>query len=328
MKSHATFLALALLTAALSLTGCGDKDKPAGNDKDKAKGSAGAPAPPKRGTIGATCMDTGNPFFKVIEESMKEEAAKHGYEVVYLGAKNDAAIQQEQVKDFIVKKVDAIAINPKDSKAIGTSVAEANKNGIPVFTFDVKCIAPGVEVVSHVGTANAQGGELAGEAMIEALGAAGGEVLVLDYRSTESCTERVKGFKKVIDAHNASDAPGKITIVKELPCDGKKDKGFASTEDALQSNPDLVGIFAINDPAGLGAVAALEKAGRLSEVTIIAFDGMPEGIKAIDEGKIYADPIQHPDKIGRETVRAIVAHLSGKRVEAEVNIPATLYKKK
>ena len=164
--------------------------------------------------------------------------------------------------------------------------------------------------------------------MIEALGAAGGEVVVLDFRAVESCIERVKGFKKAIDAHNASDAPGKITIVDELPCDGSKEKGFAATEDALQSHPDIVGLFAINDPAGLGAVGALEKAGRLDQVSIIAFDGMPEGLKAIDDGKIFADPIQHPDKIGRETVRAIIAHLSGEIVEPEVNIPATLYKKK
>lgn len=312
---------LLLISASLvALAGCGDK-------KEAKPSTTAGGAGKQRGTIGATCMDTGNPFFKVIEASMKEEAAKHGYEVIYLGAKNDAALQQEQVKDFIVKKVDAIAINPKDSKAIGTSIAEANRNKIPVFTFDVKCLAPDVEVVSHVGTANAQGGELAGQAMIEALGDTGGEVVVLDYRAVESCIERVRGFEKVIAAHNASGAPGKINIVAQLPCDGLKEKGFAATEDALQSHPDLVGIFAINDPAGLGAVGALEKAGRLDLVTVIAFDGMPEGIKAIDEGKIYADPIQHPDQIGRETVRAIIAHLSGEKVEPEVNIPATLYKK-
>jgi ribose transport system substrate-binding protein len=302
----------------LALCGCGSKNETSGP-------AAGQPA--VRGTIAATCMDTANPFFVVIQKSMEDEAKKHGYELIYQGAMNDAATQQKQVKEFIVNKVDAIAINPKDSKAIGTSIAEANAAGIPVFTFDVKCLAPGVEVISHIGTANAQGGELAGEAMIEALGEAGGKVAILDFRAVESCIERVTGFKKAIDAHNASSAAGKIEIVAELPCDGKKDKGFAAAEDALQSHPDLNGIFAINDPAGLGAVAALEKAGKLDQVKIIAFDGMPEGLKAIDEGKIYADPIQHPDKIGRQTVQAIIDHLSGKEVEPEINIPATLYKK-
>ncbi len=307
------------LLILLGFVGCGGGDDAATSGPDRGT--------PKRGTIAATCMTTANPFFKVIEENMRDEAAKHGYELVYFGADNNVATQQKQIKDFVVQKVDAIAINPTDSKAIGTSVAEANTAGIPVFTFDVRCQAPGVDIVAHVGTDNAQGGELAGEAMIEALGDAGGKVVILDYRSVESCIERVKGFKKVINAHNASGKPGKIEIVAELPCEGDKAKGFKAAEDALQTAPDLNGIFAINDPSGLGAVGALEKAGKLDEVTIIAFDGMPEGLKAIKEGKIYADPIQHPDRIGRQTIQAIISHLSGEKVEPAIDIPATLVRK-
>ena len=54
---------------------------------------------------------------------------------------------------------------------------------------------------------------------------------------------------------------------------------------------------------------------------------MPAGIEAIEAGEIFADPIQHPDKIGRQTIQAIVAHLSGESVEPSIDIPATLYKK-
>ena len=259
---------------------------------------------------------------------MRDEAAKHGYDLIYLGCDNDVSTQQQkQIKDFIVQEVAAIALNPADSKAIGTSVAEANRVGIPVFTFDVRVQAPGAEIVSHVGTDNAQGGELAGQAMIDALGEAGGTVVIIDYNAVESCLERVKGFKKVIDAHNAERATGKIEIVAELPGEGDRAKGFKAAEDALQTAPDLNGIFAINDPSGLGAVGALKKAGKLDQVTVIAFDGMPAGLEAIKKGDIYADPIQHPDKIGRQTIQSIVAHLSGEEVEANIDIPATLYTK-
>ena len=157
-----------------------------------------------RGLIGATCMDIANPFFKVIEANMRDEAAKHGYDLIYLGAENDVSKQQKQIKDFLVKEVVAIAVNPTNSQAIGTAVKEANNANVPVFSFDVRVQAEGAKVVSHVGTDNAQGGELAGQAMIDALGEEGGKVVIIDYRGVESCIERVKGFKKVIDAHNAT----------------------------------------------------------------------------------------------------------------------------
>ena len=148
-------------------------------------------------------MDIATPFFKVIEANMRDEAAKHGYDLIYLGAENDVSKQQKQIKDFLVKEVVAIAVNPTNSEAIGTAVKEANNANVPVFSFDVRVQAEGAKVVSHVGTDNAQGGELAGQAMIDALGAEGGKVVIIDYRGVESCMERVKGFKKVIDAHNA-----------------------------------------------------------------------------------------------------------------------------
>jgi ribose transport system substrate-binding protein len=87
--------------------------------------------------------------------------------------------------------------------------------------------------------------------MIEALGGRGGKIGVLDLKQVESCILRVKGFKEVLDAHNAS-AAQKIEIVSELDGGGAKDKGYKAAEDMLQAHPDLVGIFAINDPSALG----------------------------------------------------------------------------
>jgi ribose transport system substrate-binding protein len=52
-----------------------------------------------------------------------------------------------------------------------------------------------------------------------------------------------------------------------------------------------------------------------------------EGKQAIKEGKIYADPIQFPDKMGTMVVQAIVDHAAGKPVEANVLIPTELYRK-
>ena len=105
---------------------------------------------------------------------------------------------------------------------------------------ELLAVVPSVETnCDEVVGRHAQGGELAGQAMIEALGAAGGKVVIIDYRAVESCQERVRGFKKVIDAHNKT-AAKKIKIVAELPGEGDRAKGFKAAEDALQTEPDTL----------------------------------------------------------------------------------------
>ena len=89
----------------------------------------------------------------------------------------------------------------------------------------------------------------------------------------------------------------------------------------------MAGIFAINDLSALGAYSALEKANKTDQVKIIGFDGQPEGKQAIKEGKIYADPVQYPDKIGEETARALVRYFQGEQPRSELLIPTGLYRK-
>ena len=204
-------------------------------------------------------------------------------------------------------------------------IQEANAAGIPVFTVDIPCNEPGVKIVTQIATDNYGGGKEGARAMIEALGEAGGKIAVLHFKQAESCLLRVKGFREVIDAHNAS-GKARIEIVTELESGGAKDMGYNAAEDALQAHADLRGIFAINDPAALGARAALEKAGR-TQVLIVGFDGQPEGKQAIKDGKIYADPIQFPDKMGVQIVDAIIRHSKGEPLPAQMLIPTSLYRK-
>lgn len=303
-----TFL---FLVAPLLLAGCGESTPE---------------AKPTRGMIAASLLTLQNPFFKVIGDNITAEAQKQGYETLIVSADNDVARQSNQVKDFIVKKAAAIILSPADSKAIVPVIQEANAAGIPVFTVDVPCQEPGVKIITQVATDNFDGGKQAARAMIEALAGRGGKIGVLDLKQVESCILRVKGFKEVLAEHNSKSA-AKIEIVSELDGGGAKDKGYKAAEDMLQAHPDMVGIFAINDPSALGARGALEKAGRADQVVIIGFDGQPEGKQAIRDGKIYADPIQFPDKMGIEVVRAFIQHLKGQDVPPQMLIPTELYRK-
>jgi ribose transport system substrate-binding protein len=279
-----------------------------------------------KGTVYVSVLTLNNPFFKTIGDSIEQELKKAGYETQVTDGAMSVTEQQRQVNDFLVAKAAAIVLCPCDSKAIGPVIQKANEAGVPVFTADIACLAPEAKVVSHIATDNLGGGRLAGEAMIEALGEAGGKVVVLDYKAAESCLLRVQGFKEVIEEHNAQTTSGKIEIVAELPGDGDRAKGFKATEDALQSHGDLVGIFAINDPSALGAYDALEKAEKVEQVKIIGFDGQDFGKEAIRDGKIYADPIQDPVEIGRKTAESILMYFRGEEVPAEQLIPTTLYR--
>jgi len=314
MKHFPRVLIACLLTL---LGGCGDK---AADSSHPAASASKA-----QGVIGVSLLTLDNPFFKVIGDSITAEGKKYGYETVVVSGDKDVAKQGNQIKDFIVKKVSAIVLSPCDSKSIIPVIQEANAAGIPVFTVDIPCNEPSVKIVTQIATDNEGGGREAGQAMIEALGEAGGKIAVLHFKQAESCQLRVKGFMEVIRAHNAG-GKSKIDVVTELESGAAKDLGYKAAEDALQAHPDLRGLFAINDPAALGARAALEKAGK-TQVIIIGFDGQPEGKQAIKDGKIYADPIQFPDQMGIRMVDAILRHSKGETLPAQMLIPTRLYRK-
>lgn len=295
------------------LIGCGSRSS---SEPETRKSGGGR-------VIGVSLLTLQNPFFKVIGDNITAAAQKAGFETLILSAENDPAKQANQVKDFVVRKTAAIVLSPAESRAMVPIIQEANEAGIPVFTVDIPCREPGVKIVTQVATDNEQGGREAAKAMIEALGPSGGKVAIVHFKQAESCRLRVKGFRSVIEAHDPKGG-GRIAIVAELEGGGSKDLGFKAAKDALQTHPDLRGIFAINDPSALGAVAALGDA----KVVVVGFDGQPEGKQAIKEGKIYADPVQDPARMGREVVGAILQHFRGETPPPEILIPADLYRRK
>lgn len=322
MKKFLTLLPAILLFAWL---GCGG-DKQEESTGPQNTGVNGENAGKSKGIIAYTPQTLSNPFFGVIGDHIRAEAEQNGYEVLIVDPDYDVKKQSDQFDDFIAKNVTAIVLVPCDRLSVGPAVQAANKAGIPVFTVDAKCAAEGVKIEGHVGTDNFQGGELAGKAMIDALGEKGGKVLILDLKRAHSCVLRVEGFKKVINAHNKK-ATGKIEVVAELDGNGDRTKGYQSTADALQAHSDLDAIFAINDPSALGAYTAVKEAKREDKIKIIGFDGQLDGKQAIKEGKIYGDPIQHPDKMGKLIVQLVVKYQAGEEIQPETLIPATLYTK-
>jgi ribose transport system substrate-binding protein len=275
-------------------------------------------AAPVKGTIGIAVLTLANPFFKQLADAVAAESESRGYNAVIVSSDTDPAKQRSQVQDFLVRGVSAIVLTPCESRAVGTAIRDANAAGIPVFTADIACLAPDARVVAHVATDNEGGGRLAAQAMIEALDGRG-KVAILDYPEIESVILRTRGFRDELKLRDTG-----IEVVACLPGGAEREKSMKVMQDILQSHPDLSGVFAINDPSALGAVAALERAGRLADVTVIGFDGQPDGLAAIRAGKIHADPVQFPDRIGRQVATAACEYLDGLDVEPEQLIPTAL----
>jgi ribose transport system substrate-binding protein len=282
--------------------------------------------------LGISVLTLRNPYFKVIADTFKAEGEKAGYEVLVEDADNDLEKQRQQIKTFLDRKAAAIVLCPTKAEGIGAAIQLANKAGVPVFTADLACLDKDAKVASHIATDNKAGGRLAARAMIKALGAAGGKVAIIDFPEAESCRLRVEGFREVIDEHNKQAAAqakaGRIDIVATQDGGGHREEGRKAAAGILDRNADLAGIFAINDPSALGAWTAVEKAGRTHAVKIISFDGQPEGIEAIEEGKIYDEPMQFPDEIARKTFATIQRYFKGDTVPSQQLIETKLYRHK
>ncbi|MBM4092075.1 MAG: sugar ABC transporter substrate-binding protein, partial [Planctomycetes bacterium] len=218
------FVRSVLVLVVVVVAGSCSRDGSTLADRDASDGAT-AFAPTERdgpkGRIGLTCMDLTNPFFKLIANLMTEEAGKHGYEVVALSGELDPAKQNNQLNDFVAQQVAAIFLNPVDSKAAGEGVKKAHAAGIPVFTFDVEVTDEEAKdlVVSHIGSDNYQGGLLAGESMVKAVGD-NGKIAIITYPEVTSCIHRQSGFKDYLREQKSN-----LEIVAELSAKGNRDDG-------------------------------------------------------------------------------------------------------
>jgi ribose transport system substrate-binding protein len=268
----------------------------------------------KSKTIGVSLLTLQHQFYQELRAGLEGAAAPHGYRLLIVSAEFDSARQANQLDEFIVQKVDAIVVCPCDSRSVGASIAAANQAKIPVFTADIANLSPLGTVVTHIASDNVQGGREAAKLIASALGGQG-SVAVLSHPEVASVSDRVKGFKEELGHH-----PG-IRLVAELSAEGKRDKAVRVMEDLLQSQPDLQGVFAINDDTALGVLAAIESAGKAGRIRIVGYDATPEARTKIAAGLIHGDVIQDPKRIGELTLRAIHDFFSGKTPVPIIPVP-------
>ncbi|MEV5463358.1 ABC transporter permease/substrate-binding protein [Streptomyces sp. NPDC002788] len=271
-----------------------------------------------RPKIALSLSTLNNPFFVQIRAGAQAEAKKLGVDLTVTDAQNDASQQANQLQNFTSAGLGAIIVNPVDSDAASNSVKVADKAKIPVIAVDRGVNKAPVDTL--VASDNVAGGELAAKTIADKLGGKGKIVILQGQAGTSAARERAEGFAKGLKAY-----PG-IQVVAQQPADFDRTKGLDVMSNLLQAHPDVRGVIAANDEMALGAVKALgSKAGK--SVSVVGFDGTPDGLKAVEGGTLYASVAQQPSHLGRIAVDNALKALQGKKVEETVKVPVKVVTK-
>lgn len=262
--------------------------------------------------IGVSISTLNNPFFVSVKDGIVKEAKKKGMETVVVDAQDDTSKQISGIEDLILKGVDVLVINPTDSAAISSSVLSANEAGIPVITIDRS--AEDGEVATFIASDNVSGGEMAGTYIVEQLGEKANVVELEGVSGASATRERGKGF------HNIADK--QLNVVSSQTAEFDRTKGLTVMENILQGNKDIEAVFAHNDEMALGAIEAIQAAGK--DILVLGFDGTKDALDAVKEGKLDGTIAQQPALIGEEAVNAAVKILKGDKVEENISVPLKL----
>jgi len=264
-------------------------------------------------TIGFSVSTLANPFFVIMKESGEATAAELGVDMITLDAQDNLEKQVKDIEDLIARNVDVLIINPCDSDAIVPSVLQANQAGIPVIT--VTRPSMGGEVVQHLDVKNTFGGQLIGAALAAELDGVGKVVILEGIPGAPSARERQEGFLNVIDLFPD------IEVLSSITAHYAREEGATVMEDLLQAHPELDAVYAHNDEMALGAIRAIEAAGRTG-IKVFGFDAIPDAIDAIKAGTMVATIKQQPDLQMQMAVRTAWDIIQGKPLE---EIPPLVY---
>ncbi|ACS87728.1 ribose ABC transporter substrate-binding protein RbsB [Musicola paradisiaca] len=268
-------------------------------------------------TIALVVSTLNNPFFVTLKDGAQKEADKLGYDLIVLDSQNNPAKELSNVQDLTVRGTKLLLINPTDSNSVGNAVKLANQAKIPVITLDR--VAASGEVVSHVASDNAFGGKVAGDFIAKKLGE-GAKIIQLEgLAGTSAARERGAGFMKSAEKN-------KFVILASQPADFDRTKGLNVMQNLLTAHPDVKAVFAQNDEMALGALRALQTAGR-DDVMLVGFDGTADGMKAVEGGKMAATVAQRPEQIGVIGVDTADKVLKGEKVQAIIPVDLKLVTK-
>ena len=103
----------------------------------------------------------------------------------------------------------------------------------------------------------------------------------------------------------------------------------SAMENLLTKYPkgQIQGVFTVNDEAALGAIEAIDAAGRTDEISVVGIDGNKDAAQAILEGRILATVSDDPWAKGYQAVKALVEYKTGQKIPDVLPIQARIIDK-
>ncbi len=248
-------------------------------------------------------VNAASDFWKLAEAGIKKaqgEMPDYDMELRY-PAQGTAAAQNALMDDLVAAGADAIMISSVDPK---TSTDAFNRVAaqIPLFTTDSD--APQSNRIAYLGSSNTKAGEQAGEEMVKALPDGGKCMGFVGYLGADNARERIEGFRKAVEG-------SKVELVDVRGDDVDFAKARSNVDDVLAANPEItcmVGFYSYNPPK---IYEALQAAGKLGQVTVVAFDEDPVTLGAVKEGSFAATVVQQPFEWGYQGMKLMAAYLGG-----------------
>jgi len=309
-----------LLIALFILSAC-DTGTPA-NTPGATGTSSGLPKLVKKDKykVGFSQIVSNNPWRLAETKSMQDEAAKRGWDIVVTDATDSSAKQVSDVDSLIAQKVDAIFLAPREEKPLAAAVLKAKAAGIPVILLD-RSVDPaqavaGTDFITFIGSDFVDEGKRTADWLIKKTGGTAKIIELEGSTGSSPANDRKKGFDDQIKT-----APG-MQILASQSGDFSRDTGRQVMETLLQAHPDLTAVYAHNDEMAIGAIAALEAAGKTpgKDVIVVSIDGEKDGLQAIVDGKLGATCECNP-RFGPKAFDTLVSFANGEAVPPKIVNP-------
>jgi ribose transport system substrate-binding protein len=275
--------------------------------------------------IGFSQTESNNPWRLAETASMEAMAEENGWQIVVTDAAGSAAKQVADVQSLIAQDVDVIVIAPREEIPLVPAVLAAQGAGIPVIlvdrNVDQSLAQAGTNYVTFIGSDFIDQGATAAAWLMENFEGESGKIIQLEGTTGSSpANDRAKGFVDAIAADP------RFEIVASQSGDFARDLGRQVTETLIQAHPDANVIYAHNDEMAIGAIAALEAAGRTpgEDVTIVSIDGTCDAMQAILDGKMGVTVGSSPF-MGPHVAEVIRAYASGETIEPWTKIVDETY---
>ena len=268
-----------------------------------------------RRKLGAVYMTLNNPFYEVIDEEIRTVVENHGDILISRNPALSVEKQIEEIRDLIDNGVELIFINPADWTKIEPALKLAHDAKIPVIAIDTN-----VEDDRLVACTVVSDNYLAGVQCAEHLltHADGGKIALLKHSQARSSIDRIQGFSDKISENK------NFEIVAEEECLGQLEIAMPAMKKIIATHPEVNIVMALNDPAAMGAVAALQNVNRLGNVLIYGVDGVPETKEMIFSHRMTATAVQSPRKIGKISANVAYKIFNGEKFEKLITLPTKL----